>query len=365
MRCNIVLHEGNKNGIIGKMADRLFEESLKLGVDVSLSDHPMDNVDVNHFMLFSAACPSRQTRNSMMITHLYDARIFHLTKDLVKTVDIGICMSRMTEKKLADYGIPSESLCHILPGHDGDVLPRRIKIGLTTHLYDDGRKRENMLVRLGEEIGLHDFQFEIFGLRWNKIAERLRACGAIVNIYEGGTDYQEDYKQLLEAIPHFDYYLYTGLDEGSMGTLDALSAGVPTIVTKEGFHMDLGVEIDYPFITYEELKSAFLQISSQRNKRIQSVRRLTWEEYAKQHIIVWENLIKGNKASIKQKLNQSKIKNEVIDGYNGTTFLDKILYLSRIFQHDRWPCAKEYYKNKFFGPYFSVYRKIKKKLFLK
>jgi len=58
------------------------------------------------------------------------------------------------------------------------------------------------------------------------------------NFFE--VEYHEnfDYEVYKELIPTLDYYLYVGKDEGQMGFIDALAAGIPTIVTPQGFHLD-------------------------------------------------------------------------------------------------------------------------------
>jgi hypothetical protein len=138
--------------------------------------------------------------------------------------------------------------------------------------------------------------------------EQIRDFGVEVNLFEGSGDYQKDYSNLLRAIPSFDYYLYLGLDEGSMGTLDALSAGVPLIITPEGFHMDLNVNIDHPFITYDELHAILHRIVKNKNNRISSAANLTWKEYANKHIITWEKLCYSKNIIYRTALRKNQIK---------------------------------------------------------
>src|SRR5262249_28681416 len=89
----------------------------------------------------------------------------------------------------------------------------------------------------------------------------------------------------------FDYYFYPGLDEGSLGTLDALAAGVKTIVTKQGFHLDIPNGITHGFWDYDELKQIFVEILRERRERIEIAQALTWARYAKRHLNIWLSLI--------------------------------------------------------------------------
>jgi hypothetical protein len=104
----------------------------------------------------------------------------------------------------------------------------------------------------------------------------------------------KDYNVIRTAVPKFDYYFYSGLDEGSLGTLDALSAGVKTIVTRQGFHLDIPNGITHGFWDYDELKAIFEEIVLERRERIQFARCLTWTRYAHRHLDIWSSLIERN-----------------------------------------------------------------------
>ena len=75
-----------------------------------------------------------------------------------------------------------------------------------------------------------------------------------------------------------------------MGFLDALSAGVKTIVTPQGFHLDVEKGIDYSCRTIDQFTNVLYDLQYEREKRIASVADWTWENYAKKHMEVWEYL---------------------------------------------------------------------------
>jgi hypothetical protein len=154
-------------------------------------------------------------------------------------------------------------------------------------VYSDGRKREVVLQEVARRMDLSAFEFRIFGNGWEAVIEKLRAAGAVVQ-YAGETDdYRKDYEALQLAIPHFDYYLYLGIDEGSLGTLDALNAGVPTIITPQGFHLDLPGGITHAVVSADDLQRIFDEIAAQRNERRLAVAGLTWAAYAERHLELW------------------------------------------------------------------------------
>ena len=78
-------------------------------------------------------------------------------------------------------------------------------------------------------------------------------------VKEPSDNYRVDYDEIKSHVPYFDYYFYPGLDEGSLGTLDALAAGVKTIVTNQGFHLDLTNGVTHGFWDYGDS-----EISSER-----------------------------------------------------------------------------------------------------
>jgi hypothetical protein len=169
--------------------------------------------------------------------------------------------------------------------------PRRIEIGITTRVYDDGRKREGFLVRLAGEMRLDAFRFRIFGAGWEKVIPALQAGGAEVDYDAGSDDWQSDYAKIQAATPRFDYYLYLGMDEGSLGTLDAASAGVKTIVTAQGFHLDLPTGIDHPFTEYGELKQIFSALAEARQASVEAYASWSWRNYAREHVAIWRLML--------------------------------------------------------------------------
>jgi glycosyltransferase involved in cell wall biosynthesis len=224
----------------------------------------------------------------MLITHVddpYKARL--IRAELQDNIDVGICMSTHTVQRLLDLGIPASSLCCVPPAHDNLVTPRRIVIGITTRVYPDGRKREEMLVRLSQGMNLEALRFRIFGAGWDKVIPHLRKAGAEVEYDPGTANYAADYSRVIAAMRNLDFYLYLGMDEGSLGTLDALAAGIPTIVTAQGFHLDVLPALTHTFVDYAELEQIIRKIIDSRELRRQWASALHWSDYARRHSLVW------------------------------------------------------------------------------
>ncbi len=304
---HLVLSPDNQSWIIEKMADRIAQFAPEFGFQVSIGDSENTDADVNHWMSYAFANVLHRTPATMLITHLDDPFKLGLVKrELLSGVDIGIALSSHTCDMLVAAGAPAGSLAFAVPGHDFAAEPRRIVIGLTTRLYADGRKREAMLLELAKNMRLDLFRFEIFGLGWDSVITHLEAAGAEVGYWPGSDDFRSDYMEMMARVPHFDYYLYLGRDEGSLGTLDALAAGVKTIVTPQGFHVDLPGGITHAIWTQVELEQLFQKLADEVQSRTNAVAGMTWRAYACAHSIIWHAILDDRKADIAGKLDAAR-----------------------------------------------------------
>jgi hypothetical protein len=297
VKARLIVHPENRGWILEKFAVRLAEHLGTFGVDADISDAPSPAADLNHWLLYLYYDGWHDTPATALITHIDQFAKQRVLNKALETLDAGICLSRESVETLARRGAPREKLCFVTPAHDGKATARRIVIGITSRAYGDGRKREWLLVELAKAMRLDRFHFEIIGDGWEPIIAALEAAGATVQHVRGTDDYAKDYAVTLQRIATFDYYLYTGLDEGSMGFLDALAAGVPTIVTPQGFHLDVPGGITHPFTEAPELVAVFTAMAAEPDRRAASVAGLSWARYAEQHATLWQGLLEGRNAA--------------------------------------------------------------------
>jgi len=285
MRVRIVCYEDVNLWILGKFALRLREHLAALGVDVDIAKTADPAADVNHHIIYLAYDGRRSRLDTMMITHVDTEAKFDLVRRQLDGGAVGICMSSDTARILARSGVRRDRLGYVNPAHDFVVKPRKLVIGITSKVQPTGCKRERMLIEIVDQVSPDDFKFSIMGSGWDDIVEVMTSKGVEVD-YCDHFD-RESYRAMM---PGLDYYLYFGQDEGSMGFVDALAAGIPTIVTPQGFHLDAKGGITFPFNETWELARILNGIAEERRRLTRSVGTWTWAEYAARHLRIWEYL---------------------------------------------------------------------------
>lgn len=285
LRVNIVCQE--ESWIFKKFADRMFDNLIKQGAEMFVSPYVRADVDINHHIPYASYEPCRN--DTLMITHVDNMKKVLLLKKQLQIAGMGICMSRETMEQLASYGIPRNKLCYINPAQDGKIKPHKYVIGITNRCYDglDLRKRATAILDVIEGVNPDYFRFIIMGAGWDKIVSEMEKKGFEIEYYPEFI--YDKYNMLMQQM---DYFLYMGFDEGAMGYLDALAAGIGTIVTPQGYHLDVDCQIDYPCRTIKQFREAFLDLQSKREKKISSIREWTWENYSFKHLEIWNYLLK-------------------------------------------------------------------------
>lgn len=285
LRVNIVNKE--ETWIFKKFADKMAQQLTEMGIEVSTSSDTRDDVDINHHIPYVTYQP--YCNDTLMITHVDNIKKLELLKKQLKIAGMGICMSKDTMNKLVSYGIPRNKLCYINPAHDNNRDIHKYTIGITHRCYDewDLRKRATALLDILDGVNPKYFRFAIMGAGWDAIVEKMREMEFEVEYY---SDFI--YSKYNDLMKQMDYFLYTGFDEGAMGYLDALAAGVGTIVTPQGYHLDVDCPIDYPCSTVKQFRDAFLDLQIRRENKLKAVSEWTWKNYTLKHLEIWNYLLK-------------------------------------------------------------------------
>ena len=75
-----------------------------------------------------------------------------------------------------------------------------------------------------------------------------------------------------------------------MGFLDAVAAGIGTIVTPQGYHLDTNCPITHPVETVDDIVNVLKSIENEKELRYKFIHQWTWENYTKKHIEIWKYL---------------------------------------------------------------------------
>lgn len=274
--------------IINKFQNKLCECLNNLGIDADINKDRDDRADINHYPIYYFQDSKRvnHKKDTYMITHIDSLHKVEMLKERAPKCGMGICMSKYTMDYLTMYGVPREKICYINPAHDHVIRPRKYVIGLTHKTHIDCRKRSEMLVDIAKGLDKDYFRFIIMGSGWDEVVTEIRKYGIEVEYYNDFI-----YDKYLKIVPTFDFYLYFGWDEGSMGYLDALAAGVKTVVTPQGYHLDAKGGLTYPCETVDDFIRTFEKEADNKRALVNSVESWTWENFAKKHIEVWEYLL--------------------------------------------------------------------------
>lgn len=281
-RVHIVCLDVNKSWILGKFAKKMQECLQEMGIEADISEMRDESADINHHIAYMNVKEPLNDRTTVMVTHVDSQFKLDIIKRQTKQGAMEVCMSKETMDRLTREGVDRTKLCYVNPAHDGVIKPKKYVLGITHRNYTDFRKNPNMIADICEQIDPDYFKFKIMGAGWEQIIERIKALGFETEYYE-----EFDYDKYIELIPSLDYYLYYGFDEGSMGYVDALAAGIGTIVTPQGYHLDAAGGPTYCCETVRDFVNVLNQLAYERAKVVESVADWTWEAYAYKHLEIW------------------------------------------------------------------------------
>jgi hypothetical protein len=330
VKIHIACHGDISGWILGKFANKLEEYLRSFGDEVTIGQDADPLAEVNHHIAHYYTLSPASGIQTQMITHIDSIMKFNALKQQLSIAEVGICMSQETVNNLVSGGIPRTKLCFINPAHDSVLVPRRRRVGIVTRVYDDGRKREHLLGKLADHIHPKDFEFVIMGTGWEPQIELMRQKQFTVQFFP---DF--DYEEYVHLLPLLDYFMYFGEDEGQMGFIDALAAGVETIVVPQGYHLDVDDAISYPFRTLDELIKVFLAIAEKNNRLPDKVADWTWENYAKKHREIWIYLLaKKRGTAYIPAISPGKdgVGSIITDYEKSTSFTHKIIYLIKLYK---------------------------------
>lgn len=280
----------DESWILGKFARKLQEELGRMGQLADIADEEDPAADVNHYVYYASLAKvynDHRTVRTAMVTHVDCTLKTDMIRFQTHNRVLCICMSAETVNRLSAQGVARDWLCYVNPAQDGDVEPGKIVLGITNRCYGgfDFRKRDTLILEVCRELEPRFFMLKIMGSGWEQIVSQIRQMGFEVEYYP---DFERDiYRKLM---PSLDYWIYYGFDEGAMGYLDALAAGVQTICTPQGYHLDTDHGLTYPCSTIADFVRTLRDIQEEKRRITDAVKDWTWENFARKHLEIWQYL---------------------------------------------------------------------------
>lgn len=273
--------------ILSKFARELESNLTSFGIKVTMGKKSEDKADINHHIIYSGVRETLNTKSTVMITHVDTRQKIELIKQQISEGAFGICMSKEVMEKLVLNGISRNNLCYINPAQDCLIKPKKYVIGITHRCYkEDFRKRDSMIVDVCKNLNPEYFKLKIMGAGWEQIIPQIEALGFEVEYFP-----EFDKKKYNELMVSLDFFYYDGWDEGNMGYLDALAAGITSLVTPQGYHLDMGKGTIF-CKTVDDFSNVLNEFANERQRIHASVMDYTWEMYAFKHLQVWLYIMK-------------------------------------------------------------------------
>lgn len=281
--------------ILSKFASEMEKNLINFGVKVTRSKMSEPKANINHHIIYLGVKEKLNNKSTLMITHVDTRQKIELIKQEISEGAFGICMSNEVMEKLILNGISRNNLCYINPAQDSLIKPKQYVIGITHRCYnEDFRKRDSMIVDVCRNISPEYFKLKIMGAGWEEIVPQIKELGFVIDYYPEFD--KEKYNDLMVSL---DFFYYDGWDEGNMGYLDALSAGITSLVTPQGYHLDMGEGTIF-CKTINDFSNVLNDYAEKRKHIHDSVTDYTWEMYTFKHLQIWLYMLR--KISLKDLL---------------------------------------------------------------
>ena len=298
MKINIVLPLKD-NWIFEEIAKKLKTNLENKKLKVIISSYPLKNFDVYHHISFlncNYKTLYKNKVNTAMVTHIDTTSKLNIILKLNDYIDCFTVQSLQTKKYVSKFLDKIKTNVIYVPPND-KIKFNKIKLGIFSNKYPDGRKNEKILIKVLRNLNPNIFEIFIMGKNWEK---------EILQIKRLNYDYHyikkfntKVYKNTLSKI---DYLLYLGFDEGSISFMDGLKSGTKLIVTNQGFHKDFSKFIDYKINNiYSNLLNILSKIQNNRISKNKFINQINYKNFAEKHLGLWSKIIENKKKYKKKK----------------------------------------------------------------
>lgn len=291
----LIANPSEAGWVFGKIARRLKEVLETRGLNVQIIDEPEGNSDVVFWLYFrypgilASGVGKYTTRlKSTYVTHVDDsAKLEQIRKLKSDNADL-IFMSPAHSLEISSMLALEDPFFSLLIGTDLAENDTKMRIGMFSNCYADGRKNEKWLARLAQEESLKDCDFVFIGTGWKKIGDKLKASGAQVELYDDIHRPYPPYSEFPSFYNSLDLYIYLGFDEGAMGSIDAYVLGTKLLISRQGYHEEFDLDDASFFSNYDEFKGKFVQILNVHRMHQENIKKWSWSNCAENLLKHWE-----------------------------------------------------------------------------
>ncbi len=291
----LIADPGKAGWVFGKIARRVKEELETKGLNVQILGKPEGNSDVVFWLYFrtpgilkSEVGNYSTLLKSTYVTHIDNSAKLSQIKKLKRAgIDMVFLSPSHSDEISGMLSLPNP-FTSVLLGTDLVQQERKMRIGLFSNRYADGRKNEKWLVSLSREIDLKDCEFVFIGTGWGDIGIILEEAGSHVEIYDDVQHPYPSYSEFPLFYRSLDLYLNLGFDEGAMGAIDAYVLGTKLLISKQGYHEDFVLDDSSYFLDYREFKGKFVDILGTHRLHQQQIKKWSWSNCAESLLEHWE-----------------------------------------------------------------------------
>ena len=305
MKINIVLPLKD-NWIFEDIANNIKKNIKKKKLKVEISKKPINGFDVYHHISYlncNYKSLFHKKVNTSMITHVDTINKLKLIIKLNNYIDCFTVQSFQTKKYINKFLNKIKTKVIYIPPNE-KILFNKIKLGIFSNKYSDGRKNEKVLINTLKRLDPNIFEIFIIGKNWEKEIKQIKnlkfTCCYVKNFNI------KRYKYILAKI---DYLLYLGFDEGSISVMDGLKSGTKLIITNQGFHKDFFKFIDYKINNINnDLFTYLSKIQKKTLKKNMFMKQFNYVNFTNNHLKLWKKI-----SMKKEKYNKDSkiIKNDV------------------------------------------------------
>jgi hypothetical protein len=289
----LVLAEKNSAWVLGKIASRLVQELPKFNLQASIVNNTVGRYDFIVWMFFAHYQSSKNAysaNNFVIVTHIDDYRKLQKLKQIIEDGVVVIFLSADTHQKVCNsLGIKLPKYIIRLGTDLATGEKQRMKVTMCSNIYPDGRKNENWILDIAKRYGPDEIEICLVGRGWDTIILELETHGFNTDFNSIISGAPDSYIRTKSAIEWCDLYIYTGWDEGAMGSIDAFVLKKRLLVSNQGYHRSFQLSNDEVFDSYGEFLSKFDTLKSRFNGEYGSISNWTWQNTASDLNEILEN----------------------------------------------------------------------------